>query len=227
MQKSWDNCVCHYTQCTSVDVRSCDAEKVTIMQKLCTDEPWRIQHWGILKKQRMTLTNGRKLSRIHPLMLKHRYRNYSSCTQSKEQSKSSNLRISSAGNDDSCILAWSCVMRRRITEQREASTSTRGPVPKRVVWCVFRGWRDMESQRGDGCEHQAGKSCHRLRNGACKNPQVSMNLVPPLALLSTKDFAFRMSRTCVQAALARHDVVAKYGPDVLDLKPPQVCIGAT
>lgn len=145
------------------------------MRKLCTDEPWPIQHWGTLKRRRMTSTNGSKLSRSHQLMLKHRYRNYKSCTQSKEQSKSSNLKISSAANDDSCILAWNGVSAEEKNNGPEGSISLQhGPVPKCVVWCVVGGWRDMESQREDGCVHKAAKSCHRLRNGAWKNPQVSM-----------------------------------------------------
>lgn len=86
---------------------SCDAEKVVTMQKLCTDEQWLTRHWASLKEQRVTSTNGRKSSQSLQLMLKLRYRNYNSCTQSKRQSKSSNLKTFSAANDHSCILDWS------------------------------------------------------------------------------------------------------------------------
>lgn len=80
----------------------------------------------------------------------------------------------------------------------------------------------MESQRGDERVHRAARSCRKC-SGAWNNPQVSTSL----SRLSTQLVVlWFVTRVCAQAAPARHEVAAKYGPDLLNLKPSQVCIHA-
>ena len=171
-----DSCVmtCSVRQ---AQLTSCNAEKVTIMQKLCTDELWPTQHWGTTKAQRMTSTNGRKLSQAHQLVLKHRYRNFESYTQGKEQSKSSNLRTFLAANNGPCISDWELHWGLPSGEKNNRPHSHQRRHPSRrfgVIGCCCT----MESQREDGRVHKAAKSCHRVKNGAWKNPQVSMLSAP-------------------------------------------------
>ena len=106
IHKSCNSFVCRHHSVCQAQLTFYDAEKVAIMQKLCTEEPWPTQPWGNLKEQRRISTNGRKLSQTHQPTLKHRYGNYTSCTQSKKQSKSSNLKTFLAANNDSCGLHW-------------------------------------------------------------------------------------------------------------------------
>lgn len=144
------------------------------MQKLCTDEQWLTRHWGSLRKRRMTSTNGRKLSQSLQLMLKHRYRNYKSCTQSKRQSKSSSLKTFSAANDHSCMLDFRALPK----------SQTQGTLRVCAVKCVAGCSNAMESQPGDKGVHRTARSCG-MCSGAWKNPQVSD--FPPLVVVTVNE----------------------------------------